>query len=265
MNARVNLPMVLLATLVAGGVPTQALAQEPVPTRVMIRVVANDAKLIGSGVGGARITVRDVRHGTVLAEGVQEGRTGNTRAIIVEPHVRHAPIYDTEGAAGFLATLPLVEPTVVEIAAEGPLGTPDDLRRATRTMLLVPGQDVLGDGVVLALQGLTVELNAPHGQTPEIPAGQPLDVRARVTMLCGCPTEPGGLWDAADIRIEARLLQRGRVVASVPLTFTGQTSHYGGSMSTPTAGEYVLEVLAMDPTHGNFGRVRRLVQIRSGR
>ena len=36
--------------------------------------------------------------------------------------------------------------TVVEVTAEGPLGTPQSTQRASKTLLLVPGQDVLGGG-----------------------------------------------------------------------------------------------------------------------
>ena len=115
-------------------------------TQLLVRVTASDAKIVGSGVGGVRITVRELASGRVLAEGIQEGGTGNTRTIMFAKE-RGGTIYDTDGAAGFLAELSIDEPTIVEIVAEGPLGTPDALRRSTKTMLMLPGQHVLGEGV----------------------------------------------------------------------------------------------------------------------
>ena len=45
-------------------------------TKVMVRAIARDAKIIGKGVGGARITIREVSSGKVLAEGMLQDGTG---------------------------------------------------------------------------------------------------------------------------------------------------------------------------------------------
>ena len=226
------------------------------PTQVMIRATSHDAKIIGTGVGGARISVFNALTGSLLARGIQEGGTGSTPMLMQEPRVRGESIYDTDGAAGFLAELELGEPTQVRIEAEGPLGTPHASQRVTRTMLLVPGQHVLGDGVLLVLQGFTVELLEPLGDLTRA-AGTELPVQARVTMLCGCPTEPGGIWDSSDYTIEARILQDGKVLEAVALAFSGETSIYEGRISVPIGEGLTLQVLAMDPAKGNFGVVER--------
>lgn len=151
------------------------------PTRVMVHVVSHDAKLLGTHVGGARITLREAATGKVLAEGVQLGESGDTSRIMVEPHRRGAALYDSPGAAGFLATIPLERPTVVEITAEGPLGQPQATQRASKTLLLVPGEDVLGDGVVLEVHGFILQfLEPPEGG--RVKAGDPIPVRATLTM-----------------------------------------------------------------------------------
>lgn len=235
-------------------------AQETTATRVMIRVTSHDAKIIGSGVGGARVTIRDASSGELLARGTQEGGTGDTGKLVVDPRSRHAPVYDTDGAAGFLAELDLERPTRVEILAEGPLGTPHATQRATRTMLLVPGRDVLGNGVVLELYGFTVELESPT-RTERVSAGGTVPVRARVTMLCGCPIEPGGLWDADDYTIEARLVQDGRVIERSELGYAGTTSTFEGRIPVPRSDDLELQVVAMDPDRGNFGIVQRPLTI----
>lgn len=231
-----------------------SVAAQGTMTRVMIRAVAHDAKIIGSGVGGARIAVWNAETGTLLARGVQEGGTGDTRQLIIEPRVRGESAFDTEGAAGFLAELELEEPTPVRIEAEGPLGTTHAVQRASHTMLLVPGQHVLGNGVILELYGFTVELLEP-ASNPKDSAGSEIPVRARVTMLCGCPTEPGGLWDSNDYTIEARIVRRdGTIVEKAPLSFAGE-SVYEGRIPIPEGDGLSIQVLAMDPRKANFGIV----------
>lgn len=253
MSTRLALPLVLLLLFAL-----PARAQEAVPTQVMVRAVAHDAKLIGSGVGGARIVITEAATGRVLAEGLHEGATGDTQQIMVAPRVRGTSPFTTDGAAGFVATLALVHPTVVDITAHAPLHTPDALMQASKRMLLVPGKDVLGEGVLLELNGFTVELRAPE-QAVAVAAAAPLDVRAKVTMLCGCPTEPGGLWDADRIEVVARLLRDGAVVASTPLAYAGEQSTYHGTLTPPVPGAYTVDVIASDPTRANFGHTRQTV------
>jgi hypothetical protein len=237
-----------------------SLEAQTTTTRVMVRVTSHDAKIIGTGVGGARVTIRDVRSGAVLAEGVQEGGTGDT-SLIMGARERGGAVYDTEGAAGFLAELELSEPTWVEITAEGPLGTPDALRRVTSTTLLVPGRDVLGDGIVLVLHGFTVELREPEAGSV-LQSGEPIDVLARVTMLCGCPTSPGGIWDSDGYEIVARVIREGAVESETALAYAGETSMHSATLQPLEPGEVTIEVLSMDATRGNFGIVRETFTVR---
>lgn len=226
-------------------------------TRIMIRVVAHDAKIIGSAVGGARITIRDAKTGSLLARGEQQGDTGDTGRLVVEPRARGASVFDTEGAAGFLAELELKGPTQIRIEAEGPLGVADATQRVSRTLLVVPGQHVLGDGIILEMYGFTVEVIEPSTDLTKA-GGQEILVRARVTMLCGCPTEPGGLWDSTDYTIEARILREGEVLEKVTLVYAGEASIYEAPITVPESVEGLsLQVLAMDAKKGNFGMFER--------
>jgi hypothetical protein len=68
-------------------------------------VTSNDSKIIGSGVGGARVIVLDATTGDTLAEGIEVGSTGNTRAIMTTPRERGASVFDTDGAPKFGASL----------------------------------------------------------------------------------------------------------------------------------------------------------------
>jgi hypothetical protein len=221
-------------------------------TKVMVRAIARDAKIIGKGVGGARITIREVSSGKLLAEGMLQDGTGETSLIIEKPHVRGEKIYDTPGASGFLAVLNLERPTVVEITAEGPLGSPDATQRSSKTMLLVPGEDVLGDGIVLEIHGFIVKTLAPQ-MGSKVKVGSPFEVKATVNMACGCPTEPGGHWDSNKFRVVARLIREGNVETEVPMKYAGVLNTYSGSVPTAAAGQVELQILAMDPVNANFG------------
>jgi hypothetical protein len=72
-------------------------------------------------------------------------------------------------------------------------------------------------------------------------------------MMCGCPTEPGGLWDSDEITIQAEALGRdGTVIAEQALTFTGTTSEFSGELSIP-ADAKILRVTAVDESGTNAG------------
>jgi hypothetical protein len=228
-----------------------AVAQEALPTQVTVRAVSNDAKLIQDPVGGARITIENVETGAVLAEGRQTGDSGSTETIMQQPHERGATIYEAPGAAKYDTTLALTEPTRVRITAEGPLDYPQAMQTASKTVLLLPGEDVTGDGITLTLHGFIVEVLSPS--TSDLSPGDEVPVRARVRMMCGCPTEPGGLWDSDRYTIRAQLLRNGTVVAEAPLSFAGTTNEYDGTLTVPAGGATDVRVTAADADRVNFG------------
>lgn len=229
------------------------------PTKVVVHVMAHDAKIIGTHVGGARVTIRDAETHRVLAEGVQMGETGDTKKIMKEPRVRGESILTTEGAAAFTATLELARPTRVEITAEGPLKYPQALRRVSTTMDLLPGQDMSGDGVVLELYGLVIDLIEPAGTTAT--AGD-LGMKLKLTMMCGCPIEPGGIWDADKMRVMVSLRPRRGAAREVRAVYAGTTSTFTATIPSVAAGTYSLEITASDPQSANFGRFEQKLKVR---
>jgi hypothetical protein len=252
-----SLPLLLLPALLdacaamarAGGE-----AAGPPRTRLVVHVVAHDAKLIGSAVGGVRITVRDASSGEVLAQGIHEGSTGDTRRIVQEPRARGATVYETDGAARWETSLVLVKPTRIEVVAEGPLGYPDQMARATKTLLMLPRQDVSGDGLVLELHGYVLDLVVPDSMAA-VPSALAIPVRVQARLLCSCPTQPGGLWEPPTII--ARAWKGEEVAGEATLFYSGQPSVYEGSLPALPPGEYALEVTAANARAVTFGVVRR--------
>lgn len=235
-----------------------AAAAQAEPTHVMVRAQSLDAKFIGTHMGGVKVTLRDARTGKVLARGVTAGGTGDTPRIMRKPHERGAVISDAD-TAGFDAVLDLARPTLVRAEAEGPAGKPASAVSVSSSLWVIPGRDVTGDGWVLTFPGLVVEPAA----TPTPDGG--LNVAAKVTLMCGCPIEPGGLWDAANYRVEARLLQGARTVADAPLAYAGQTSQFAGALPRVAPGRYVLQVVATDAKTPNAGVVEIPVRVPAAR
>ena len=149
---------------------------------MIVRVVARDAQVIGSEVGGALVRIKNLETGEILAEGKQEGGAGSTDRIMVQPHRRGETVYGTFGSAYFEAKIPLGRPTRVKIDAEAPLGYPQALQKGSKTLTLIPGKDVLGEGVVIELNGLIVNVLNPSSKE-SLKRGTAVPVKAEVRML----------------------------------------------------------------------------------
>jgi hypothetical protein len=86
-------------------------------------------------------------------------------------------------------------------------------------------------------------------------------VRATVTMACGCPTEPDGLWDANKIHVVARLLRDGKIQSEIPMTYAGVQNTFHADVPAAAAGPLELQVLSMDAASANFGMLKEAVSI----
>jgi len=145
-------------------------------------VVSKDSKIIGSGVGGAFVRVKNLENGEILAQGKQEGGTGDTERIMVRPRRRGEFVYGTPGAAFFQAELPLERPTQIEIYTEAPLAYPQSIQKGSKTLTLIPGRHILGEGVIIELDGLIVNILNPSPKGV-LRKGEELTTKAEVRML----------------------------------------------------------------------------------
>ena len=176
------MPVLLIsASLIIFLVPSSFSAGK-IPTRIIVRVVSKDAKVIGSGVGGALVRVRNLETGEILAEGKQEGGTGDTDRIMVQPHRRGEVLYATPGTASFQAEIPLERPTRIEIYTEAPLAYPQALQKGLKSLTLIPGKHILGEGVIIELDGLIVNVLEP-AQTRTLKKGEVIVAKVEVKML----------------------------------------------------------------------------------
>lgn len=225
------------------------------PTRVTVRAHSLDAKFIGDQMGGVAVTLRDARTGKVLARGVTQGGTGDTQRIMKTPQVRGQAITDA-ATAGFEAVLDIDRPTLVEAEGIGPAGKPASAVRVTSQMWVLPGRHLASDGWVLTFPGLVIE--------PEV-AGLRADgamLKAKVSLMCGCPIEPGGLWAAENYTVTAELLQGGRTVSLTPLAYGGTPSQFAVRLPAAKPGRYRLRLTATDRTTPNAGVWEAPVRLR---
>ncbi len=155
---------------------------EKTTTKIIVRVTSKDAKVIGSGVGGAFVRIKNLETGEVLAQGKQSGGTGETDRIMIRPHRRGEILYETPDAAFFQAEIPLGKPTPVEIYTEAPLGYPHAIQKGSKTLTLIPGKHILGDGVIIELNGLIVNTISPSSKD-NLKKGKEIVVRVEVKML----------------------------------------------------------------------------------
>jgi hypothetical protein len=230
------------------------------PTDIVVRVLSQGAKFIGTGMGGAEIIVRDVESGEILAQGITEGGTGDTK-VIMQAAPRNAPLGGA-GAAAFRAKIDVAAPRLVEVSARGPLAQPQAVVTARDQRWLIPGAPVAGDGWVLELPGLAVRIVQPA--TPaHPPAGSTAaTIGVHVSMLCGCPIEPGGLWDAARFEVRALVDHNGKAMPAISLAYAGTTGDFAAELPLAGPGNYLVTITAFDRQTGAAGIDRASIEAR---
>lgn len=225
-------------------------------TEVVVRAIAKDAKLIGSSMGGVMVTIKNTKTGEMLAKGLTEGSTGDTKKLVISPKKRYEQV-STEGSAKFTAHLNIEQPVFATISATSTYRNEQEVTSSTQ-MWLIPGMDILGDGIMLEMPGFVVDIIEVQPYKTDEPGAK---VKAKVVMMCGCPTKPGGLWDSSKFKIQALIKKDGEVVKTVPLTFSGKTNIYDGHFTVNQPDSYTITVTVFDPRTANSGLAAETVML----
>ncbi len=223
-------------------------------TTVIVRVKAKDAKFIGSSLGGAYVVIRNKANNSILAEGKTSGSTGNTDLIMKFPKERNAILTD-DATAKFKATIDIDEPTFVSIEVLSPFNNKQAQTRVSSEFWMIPGKDILGDGIIMEVPGFIIDILQPrtHQYIPlKTINGKPLQIQANIVMMCGCVIEKGGVWDSDKIETKAIINKDGKFVREVNLTLVS-TNLFEGSFPVSHAGNYEIILYAFDPKTGNTG------------
>lgn len=250
------IPVPCLAVSATEGLPPDLHLNDPKPTTILVRVVANGSMVLGKDVGGARVTITDVATKQILATGIQQGEAGDQNQIMRTPRLMEEPRYSSRPAAAFTTTLDLLHPTLVEVTAEGPLAYPASSQRASTTVWLIPGQDMTNDGIVLHLYGYIVQIEQPQSSTSLI-AKDDVILRASVRTLSGALVRPHGDWDSRKIHIYGELMIGTRVLERLQMFYSGERATFEAPFFVPLPNDapdgIALRVIAADSAGGNFG------------
>ena len=217
-----------------------------VETKIMVRAKAVDAKYIGSSVGGVKIIVEDAETGEMLDTGWINGGTGSTKALIKEPIKRGQVLTDAD-TAGFVAKVDISSPRLLRFKLVGPYGYRQALQEASVTTWVIPGKDIMGDGITLTMSGFIVD-----SWTRVIEGGK-LEIYTKAALLCGCPIYPDGPWDPKNYEATAILMKDEVKVGEITLDFTGPVGMFSGKTVIKEAGYYKAIVYLFDKETGNVG------------
>ncbi|WP_144392791.1 hypothetical protein [Pleionea sediminis] len=217
------------------------------PIELSIRVLAKDAKFIGSSMQGAEVTVTDISTGKTLAKGLTEGGTGNTKIIMKSAHNR-GDVLSSKESASFNTTLNISQPTKVKISARGPMNLGENSMTTTVELWLIPGKHMnQKDAIMLELPGFYIKSQLNETKTPNTAS-----VTSEIRMMCGCPIEPEGLWDANNYEITAYLLKNGKEISRKPMKFE-KTSFFSADFNLTGPGKYEIVTFAYDSATSNTG------------
>ena len=246
----------MLKKLLASAVITLGLIHcQAQTTKITIRAKARDAKFIGTPIGGAYVIVRNDLTGEILAQGLTSGGSGNTATILQKPISRNQPITDS-ATAKFVAEVHITEPTFVDIEVIAPVNRKNGTKKVTTQLWLIPGKDILGDGIILEIPGFILDVLQPNThqfiKLDSIKNGQ-LPFKASLTLACGCPISKGGVWNSEDITVNAIVKKEGVKTGEIPLHVADGNDIFLGSLPVKEKGDYELDVYAYDPKTGNTG------------
>ncbi len=223
-------------------------------TKLIIRAKAKDAKFIGSSLGGAYVIVRNTVNQLILAEGKTEGSTGNTNLIMNVPRERGNAIAD-DATAKFLAILDIDEPTFISIEVHSPFTNKQAQVKASTQLWLIPGKDILGDGIIVEIPGFIIDILKPrthHYIALNTIKNKPFKIQANMVMMCGCTINKGGTWNSDDIEVKGILKRDGNFFKEIVMTLSS-TNLFEGETLIGSSGKFELVVYAYHPISGNTG------------
>jgi len=262
---------------------------EPVATKIRVRVLAHGAAAMSQHTG-ALVVIRNARTGEELDKGVTQGSSGDYVALMKAGFPRgggnmglvkgeKGALFDnmtsskpssyesTKDAALFETEIKISKPTQVLVEAYGPLMPQHSMTSTMTSFWLFPGEDIKGEGVVLELRGLILDV-ADSLRNKEINAADYKDglkVPFYLRMMCGCPIAPNNrtLWPAEGFKITTQAYYKGKLYYEETVTsdkIFNDTSLFETTVPLPkdlsSAGDkerIKVRVMASQPSQNNTG------------
>jgi hypothetical protein len=199
-----------------------------ITTQIDVRVIAKDGKYLGDDIGGALVTIHDVHTGELLARGTTSGGSGQQD--LMDICRTRSEVLPVDEASVFTVSLDLCEPRLIKVTAYGPLAAQQSANTVSLTQWVYPGKNITGGakggGFLLEVPGLVVQiLNPPTHYLPQT-APQYIEIRANVTMMCGCPIGKGHPpWHPEQFEVMAVIKQREYGSIELPLNYDEDAPH----------------------------------------
>jgi hypothetical protein len=182
--------------------------------------------------------------------------------------VTQSEVLPVEDASVFSAALDLDQARLIRVTAYGPLAAQQSANTVSLTQWVYPGKNITGGanggGLLLEMPGLVVQILNPP--THFLPATAPdsIEIRANVTMMCGCPIGKGHPpWHPRQFDVTAAITQDNGGPTELSLEYdenapNGAPSQFSGKWSVPenTTGQaqiYKIVVSAFQQKTGNTG------------
>jgi hypothetical protein len=237
-------------------------------TSILVRVQARGGKFLADDIGGAEVTIRDALTGEPLGgglvQGPDSGSLGGQFAANASQYAVVTPgdppgilwLVPVDSTSGLRLELPLSRPTLLAVAARGPLGGLQSAQRVETTTWALPGQAIdQGPGFVIVLPGLVIQVLSPptHLEISDLPAQ--ISFQVRVMMMCGCQIAAGEPWVPDDFVVTAAIGPVGQAQSAiVPLKFQESLpSLFAGTYELTEAGYFQAVVSATQKSTGNLG------------
>lgn len=243
------IPFIIL--MFAFSLPVSAQTQD---TEIMIRAKANDSKFMGTSVGGLRVVIEDAETGEVLDTGWINGNTGDTDVLMKSP-LKRGERQSDENTAGYLATIALDAPRLLRFTVKGPYGYRQAMQESSTTSWVVPGKDILDDGIIIGMNGFIVDAWA------QVEEGYQVQLMTKAALMCGCPITQDGLWPASDYEVKAIIMRDGKTITETAMEFTGTTGLFKGQLQLDEPGHYKAIMYLFDANTGNVGVDRTMFEI----
>ena len=237
-----------------------------IPTQIDVRVIAKDGKYLGDDSGGALVTIHDVHTGELMARGTTSGGSGQQN--FMDICLTRSEVLPVDEASVFTVSLDLDEPRLIRVTAYGPLAAQQSANTVSLTQWVYPGKNITGGakggGFLLEVPGLVVQiLNPPTHYLPQT-APQHIEIRANVTMMCGCPIGKGHPpWNPDQFDVTAVIRQGEYGSIELPLKYDEHApyaipSQFVNKWQVPKNGTeqqqiYEITVSAFQQKTGNTG------------
>jgi hypothetical protein len=237
-----------------------------ISTQLDVRVIAKDGKYLGDDIGGALVTIHDVFTGELLARGTTRGGSGQPN--LMDLCLTRSDVLPVDEASVFSVSLDLCEPRLIRVTAYGPLAAQQSANTVSLTQWVYPGKNITGGakggGFLLEIPGLIVQiLNPPTHYLPQT-APQQIEIRANVTMMCGCPIGKGHPpWFPDQFDVLAVIKQGEKTALELPLKYDADAPYAAPSQfinnwqvpenETGQPQIYEVTVVAFQQKTGNTG------------